>query len=308
MPIPLIDGEELRRLLPVEAAIDALEAGFRARDPAADPLRTRLDTPAGQLLLMPATGPQGVGVKLVTLTEGNPIRGLPFVNAAYLLFDAETQVPLAVLDGAALTALRTAAVSGLATRLLARTDAHRLVIFGAGVQARAHVAAMRAVRSIHELVVVSRTHLRAQALADEVEAAGFEARIGGPEAVTQADIVCSCTTAAEPLFDGALILPGTHLNAVGAYEAHRRELDTGLVRRARVVVETREVALAEAGEIAIPIGEGAIDASHIVADLTELVRGAPVRAGPDDVTLFKSVGMAFEDLVIARAVIDRAGA
>jgi ornithine cyclodeaminase len=181
------------------------------------------------------------------------------------------------------------------------------VIFGAGVQARAHVDAMRAVRSIRELVFVSRTHERAQALANEVKTAGFEARPGGPEAVTQADIVCCCTTAAEPLFDGALVRPGTHLNAVGAYEAYRRELDTGLVRRARVVVETREVALAEAGEIAIPIGEGAIEASHIVADLAELVRGAPVRAGPDDVTLFKSVGMAFEDLVIARAVIDRAG-
>jgi len=308
MVIPVIDGAELQRLLPVEDAIDALEAGCHSRDPSADPLRTRLDTPAGQLLLMPATGTQGVGVKLVTLTEANPARGLPFVNAVYVLFDGETQSPKAVIDGAALTALRTAAVSGLATRFLAREDARRLFVFGAGVQARAHVDAMRAVRPIRELIVVSRTHERAQALVDEVGTGGVVARTGRAEEVGRADIVCCCTTAAEPLFDGRLVRPGTHLNAVGAYEAHRRELDTGLVRRARVVVETREVALAEAGEVAIPIGEGAIEASHIVADLTELVRGAPVRAGPDDVTLFKSVGMAFEDLVVARAVIDRTGA
>jgi len=308
MPIPVIDGDELRRLLPVEAAIDALEAAFRERDATADPLRTRLDTSAGQLLLMPASGPQGVGVKLVTLTEANPARGLPFVNAVYVLFDGRTQSPSAMMDGAALTALRTAAVSGLATRFLAREDAHRLVVFGAGVQARAHVDAMRAVRPIRELVVVSRTHGRAQALADEAGQAGLEARTGPAEDVAEADIVCTCTTAGEPLFDGALVRPGTHLNAVGAYEAHRRELDSGLVRRSQVVVETREVALAEAGEIAIAIREGVIEDSHIAADLGELVRGVQVRGGPRDVTLFKSVGMAFEDLVVARAVVDRAGA
>ncbi|MGH7541438.1 MAG: ornithine cyclodeaminase family protein, partial [Gemmatimonadota bacterium] len=132
----VIGAEELRARLPMAAAVDALEEAFRVGVPAGAPLRTHVETPAGSLLLMPATGEAGVGVKLVTLTPGDPGRGLPFIHAVYILFDPETQVPLAVMDGAALTALRTAAVSGLATRHLAREDAARLVVFGAGVQAR----------------------------------------------------------------------------------------------------------------------------------------------------------------------------
>jgi ornithine cyclodeaminase len=300
----VIDAERLHSLVPMRAAIDALEEGFRGGvDPA--PLRTRTATPAGQLLLMPATGRAGVGVKLVTITERNPEVGLPFVSAVYVLFDVATQIPEAVIDGAALTALRTGAVSGLATRHLARSDAARLVVFGAGVQARSHVEAMRAVRPIEDVVVVSRTAERATALVDELRAAGLRSRVGEPGDVEGAGLVCCCTTSPEPLFDGSIIEPGTHVNAVGAYEAHRRELDTALMRRARVVVEDREVALAEAGDVVIPIGEGAFDRSHIVADLAELVRGAEVRRTAEDVTVFKSVGMAFEDLVVARAAVDR---
>lgn len=308
MGSPVIDAGRLRHLLPMEAAIDALDAAFRREDPSAAPLRTRVPTRAGQLLLMPAVGDGGVGVKLVTLTEGNPPRGLPFVNATYVLFNPETQIPEAVVDGAALTALRTGAVSGLATRYLARDDVRRLVIFGAGVQARVHLEAMMAVRPVEEVVVVSRTREPAEALVEEATARGLAGRTGGPDSVGSADLVCCCTTAGEPLFDGRLVRDGAHVNAVGAYEAHRRELDTGLVVRARVVVEDRAVALAEAGEIAIPVGEGAFDVSHVAADLAELVRGARVRAGPGDVTLFKSVGMAFEDLVVARAAVDRMSA
>ncbi|MBI3647836.1 MAG: ornithine cyclodeaminase family protein [Actinobacteria bacterium] len=288
----------------MRAAIDALEDAFRATGPAGGPLRTRLGTPAGQLLLMPAAGGAGVGVKLVTLTDANPERGLPFVNAVYVLFDVSTQVPLAVIDGAALTALRTAAVSGLATRHLAREDASRLVLFGAGVQARSHLDAMLAERAVTSVVVVSRTAERAESLAAEARARGVRASVGSPGAVAEADLVCCCTTAGQPLFDGAALAPGAHVNAVGAYEADRRELDTETVRRSRVVVETREVAMAEAGDVAIPIGEGAIGAGHLVADLAELVRGARVRRSPEEITVFKSVGMAFEDLAVARAAAD----
>ncbi len=153
----LIGAEELRARLPMVDAIDALETAFRTLDPGTGPLRTSLETPAGSLLVMPAFGEAGVGVKLVTLTSSNPGRGLPYIQAGYVLFDTVTQSPEAVLDGTALTALRTAAVSGLATRHLAREDAARLVVFGAGVQARAHLEAMCAVRSVTELVVVSRS-------------------------------------------------------------------------------------------------------------------------------------------------------
>jgi ornithine cyclodeaminase/alanine dehydrogenase-like protein (mu-crystallin family) len=300
----VIGAEELRARLPMAAAVDALEDAFRTLDPSGGPLRTRVETPQGSLLLMPAFGRSGVGVKLVSITPANPERGLPFIHASYVLFDADTQAPEAVLDGSALTALRTAAVSGLATRFLSREEARRLVIFGAGVQARAHLETMCAVRPVTDLVVVSRSRGAAEALVEEGLARGLAARLGQPEAVREADLVCTCTTAEEPLFHGSWLPAGAHVNAVGSYRPQTRELDTETVRRARVVVETREVALEEAGELLIPILEGAIEAGHISADLAETVRGADVRRSSDEVTVFKSVGMAFEDLVVARAVVD----
>jgi ornithine cyclodeaminase/alanine dehydrogenase-like protein (mu-crystallin family) len=300
-----IGADELRARLPIAAAIDALEDAFRSRDPGGGPLRTHVETPGGSLLLMPAAVEGvGVGVKLVALTPGNPARGLPFIHASYVLFDPETQAPVAVLDGAALTALRTAAVSGLATRHLANPDAGRLVLFGAGVQAGAHLEAMRAVRPVERVTVVSRSAGPAERLAERAASAGLRATVGEPSAVADADLVCTCTTSADPLFDGADLAAGCHVNAIGSYQPHTRELDTETVRRGRVVVESRDVALAEAGDLLIPIEEGAIDAGHVAADLAELVRGSTVRRVRDDVTVFKGVGMAFEDLVVARAVVD----
>jgi ornithine cyclodeaminase len=302
----LLDAVELHRGLPVTAAIDALETGFRNEDPSGAPLRSHLETPAGTLLQMPAFGDAGVGVKLVTLTPDNPERGLPFVNAVYVLFDADSQTPDAIVDGAALTALRTAAVSGLVTRHLANTAARRLVIFGAGVQARSHLAAMLAVRSIDHVTVVSRTPGRAEALVEVARGLGVDAAIGGPNDVAHADIVCTCTTSDVSLFDGGLLAPGAHVNAVGSYQPTARELDTVAMSRARVVVETREAALAEAGELCIPIRDGAFGPDHVVADLAQVVRGAEVRTSADDITVFKSVGLAFEDLIVARAAVDAA--
>ncbi len=302
--MPFVDAEMLARALPMTAAIDALEAAFGAERLPEAPMRTHVETGAGTVLLMPAFGDQGVGVKLVTLTPSNPERGLPFIHAVYALFEPKTQAPVALLDGAALTALRTAAVSGLATRYLARTDASRLAIFGAGVQARSHLRAMLAVRSIDDTVVVSRTPERATALAREASEAGVDARVGAPGDLGDRDLVCTCTTSATPVFDGSLLGPGTHVNAVGAYRPDLRELDTETIERARVVVETREAAMEEAGDLLIAIKEGAIGEDHIVADLTEVVRGVRVRRSDQDVTVFKSVGVAFEDLVVARAAVD----
>ncbi len=302
----VLDGDELRRALPMSAAIDALEAGFRSQDPSAQPLRSHLATPAGSLLLMPAFGVGRVGVKLVTLTPDNPERGLPYIGGVYVLFDAVTQTPEAIVDGAALTALRTAAVSGLATRHLANPDAERLVIFGAGVQARSHLEAMVAVRPIRHVTVVSRTPERSRALVAEARDRGIGADVGDVDALAGADVICTCTTSGDPLFDGARLVAGVHVNAVGSYQPASRELDTSAMLRARVVVETREAALAEAGELAIPIGEGTFGPEHVVADLAEVVRGARVRTAPAEVTVFKSVGLAFEDLIVARASADAA--
>ena len=301
---PGIDETQLTQLLPMASAIDALEAAFRLDLPEA-PLRSRVEAGEGELLLMPAVGPQGAGVKLVTVQPGNPARGRSLVQGVYVLFAPGTLEPLATIDGAALTSLRTGAVSGLATRHLAREDARRLVIFGAGTQARVHLAAMTAVRPIEEVMVVSRTPAGAKALAERAAATGLRASVGTPDAVAGSDIVCTCTTSPTPVFDGSQLAGGAHVNAVGAYTPETREVDDETVRRAAIVVETREAALAEAGDLLLPIGAGVISEKDIVADLAEVVGGARVRTEAADVTLFKSVGVAFEDLVVARAAVDR---
>ena len=293
----LIDTEGLRRRLPMRAAIDSLETALVGELPPLSP-RTHEATPGGSLFLMPAAGPQGVGVKLITLTEANRSSGLPFIQGVYVLFRSGTQEPEAVIDGAAMTALRTGAVSGLATRLLARDDARRLVVFGSAVQARAHIEAMRAVRELNDVVIVSPTPAHAQTLAREVGG-----RTGTVDDIREADVICTCTPSAVPLFDGAWLPEGVHVNAIGAYTPVTRELDGVAMARGRVVVETRDVAMAEAGDLLLAIAEGAIGPEHVEADLQEAVRGKQVRHSPSDITIFKSVGMAFEDLVIARAVV-----
>jgi ornithine cyclodeaminase/alanine dehydrogenase-like protein (mu-crystallin family) len=301
----VVGGQELRTGLSMSAAVDALDAAFAREDPSlVAPLRTTLATPSGTLLTMPAAGDAGVGIKLVTLSEFNPQRGLPFVHAVYVLFDATTQRPEAVIDGEELTALRTAAVSGLATRHLANPDAARLILFGAGVQAAAHLEAMVAVRPVREVTVVGRDAGHLDALVDRARELGLDARPGRPEDVRDADLICTCTTSAVSVFSGHDLPEGVHINAIGAYLPHQRELDTETIRRAKVVVETREVALAEAGDVVIPITEGAFAASDIAADLAEVARGVTVRATPSDVTAFVSVGSSFEDLVVARAAMD----
>lgn len=288
MRVEVIGTEEVERRLPVAAAIEALLAFFSAPGDIDAPERSHLSPrPGTDLLMMPAWDGSGAGVKLVTVNPAND----PLINGIYCLFSPEL-VPMAVIEAAGLTALRTAAVSGVATRLLANPDASRLVVFGAGVQAHAHIGAMRAVRPIEDVVVVSRTRGRAEALAD---AAG--ARVGDRGDVARADIVCTCTTSDTPVFDGSLLRPGTHVNAVGAYKPEMRELDDEAVSKAKVVVEDRRSAAAEAGDLLLPVPRPAV-----AADLFELARGKMVRLGPDDITVFKSVGVAYEDLVVARAL------
>jgi ornithine cyclodeaminase/alanine dehydrogenase-like protein (mu-crystallin family) len=299
----VLGAEAVREALPMARTIDALEVAFRDLDLSTTPQRARLATETGQLLLMPAWTSGAVGVKLITLTPANEGTEQPVVNGLYVLFDGATGAPAAVLDGAELTARRTAAVSGLAARYLAPPEAHVLVVFGAGVQGRAHVEAMRAVRPVDRVRIVSRTPERAEELAADLLADGLEAATGPPEVVAEADLVCTCTTSSTPVVDGRLVRGGAHVTAVGAYTPTMREIDSELVARSRLVVETREAALEEAGDLLMAIGDGVVDAGHIVADLQEVVRGAPARRGADDVTLFKSVGSAFEDLVVAEAAL-----
>jgi ornithine cyclodeaminase len=304
--LPFIDADLLQSLVPMPAAMTALERAFGAVDDGG-PARSHVAVPAGDLLIMPAHGPAGVGVKLVTVAPGNPTRGLPLIHGLYVLFAADTMAPAALIDGAALTALRTAAVSGLAARYLARSDATRLVVFGAGTQARAHVAALRAVRPLARVTIVSRTAAAAAALVGDLRADGVDASVGTPAAVRTADLVCTCTTSTTPVVDGDLLPDGVHVTAVGAYKPDARELDATTMRRGRVVVERRDAALAEAGDLLLAIAEGAMTRDDIVADLAEVVAGVAVRRSDADVTVFKSVGLALEDLAVAAAAVARLG-
>jgi ornithine cyclodeaminase len=253
---------------------------------------------------MPAAGPAGTGVKLLTINPANPEAGLPFIHGAYALFAPGSLALEAVIEGGALTGLRTAAVSGLATRYLARNDAHKLVIFGAGVQAHTHLDAMVSVRDIDSVRIVSRSPEPVERLVARARELGMDAAPGTPGDVADADIICTCTTNEAPVFDGKLLAAGAHVNAIGAYQPHTREVDDATVRRSRIVVETRAAALAEAGDLIIPISSGVLPESRIVTDLAGLVAGAEVRRSDADITLFKSVGIAVEDLAVARAAVD----
>jgi ornithine cyclodeaminase len=287
MSLPYLDGE---LLAPVEA-VDALEASLRdGLDVDADPPRSSVRAGAGELLLMPSAAGGGLGVKLVSIAPD----GDPRIKGVFVLFDGTTLAPVALVDGIALTDVRTSAVSALAVRHLA-PDARRLVVFGTGPQARAHVAALRAVAPIEHVGVVGRDRSRTAAFAEEV---GGEVADG----VAGADLVCCATTAREPLFRGEDAEPHATVVAIGSHEPDAREVDEQFVRRATVVVESRASALREAGDVVMAVAAGALDAGDL-HDLAELVRGEVlIRTGP---RFFKSTGMAWEDLVIATAAFRR---
>lgn len=273
------------------AAVEALRAALRdGLDPEADPARSVVPVSYGQLLLMPAEWGRYAGVKVATVAPDNPARGRPRIQGTYLLLDAETLSPLATLDGPALTAVRTAAVSALAVDVLAPMSASRLVVFGTGPQARGHVAAIRAVRPVSSVVVVGRS--ASPAFSSEVDG-----RVGTPADVASADVVVCATTARTPLFDGTLLPAGAVVVAVGSHEPDAREVDDAVVGGSTVVVEARSAALREAGEVVQAVTAGVLEPSTLVG-LADVVRGMAV-VEPGRPVLFKSVGMAWEDLVVA---------
>lgn len=297
--------DEVWHRLPMPAAIDALEVAVTAGGVAAGPMRTHLQDAGQQLLVMPSLADGWAGVKLITIDPENPGRGRPLVNGMYALFAPPGLEPAVTIDGRALTELRTAAVSGLATRHLARADASRLVIFGAGAQGRSHLLAMASVRDLEEVRIVapreeSITSFCAFA-ADHVQVPVLP---GAPEDVADADLVCVCTSSSTPVFDGRLLPAGAHVNAIGAYRPDMRELDHAAVTGSRVVVETREAAMAEKGDLLQAERDGAWHRDEIAADLAELLHDRRrVRTSREQRTVFASVGIAFEDLVIARALV-----
>jgi ornithine cyclodeaminase/alanine dehydrogenase-like protein (mu-crystallin family) len=277
--LPFIGAAEVERRLSVPAAADALEAALAAGlDPEEDAPRSTVELDRGQLLLMPSASATHPVVKLVT------VGGDPRIQGVCVIFDRTTLAPVAVADGIAVTNLRTAAVSALAVRLLAVPDARRLVVFGRGPQAHAHAAALRGIRPLEEVDMVGRDHT------------------GVDELVATADIVCCCTTAREPLFNGALVPDHATVVAIGSHEPDARETDDALAARATIVVESRTSALREAGDVILAIDSGATSTDDLVT-LAALVRGEATPA-PDRPRLFKSTGMAWEDAVVAGALTD----
>jgi ornithine cyclodeaminase len=309
----IIDAATVIARLAPGTLVAALERMFR--DGCTAPVRHHHTVevpgaPDATLLLMPAwQSGTYLGIKLVTIFPGNAARNLQAVSAAYLLMDATTGATLAMIDGGELTARRTAATSALAASYLARADARSLVIVGTGRIARQlalfHVALRPALKSV---LIWGRSAERGAALGAELRAQGVNASFTGDlaSAIGQADIVSAATLSTEPLILGEWVRPGTHVDLVGGYTPAMREGDDALIRKARVFADTCEGALRESGDLAQPIAAGILRA-EAVADLHDLCRGErPGRKSPDDITVFKSVGAALEDLAAAIEVVESA--
>jgi alanine dehydrogenase len=310
------DAAAIRERLPWPRMLAALDAMLK--DDVAAPLRTNHPIavpgePAASLLLMPAWRiGRRLGVKLVTVFPGNERRNERAVGAVYALFDAANGAPLALFDGEEITARRTAAASAYAANHLARADAHHLVLVGSGRLARGLVEAHREVRAIDRVSLWSRTpeHATSAAAAMAFDGLPVSAVRDLERAVREADIVSCATLSTAPIVRGAWLPAGVHVDLVGAFNARMRETDDAAVARADlIVVDSRAGALAEGGDIVQAIASGAIDVAAIGADLAALARGLhPGRARDADITVFKSVGFALEDLAAAEAVFDAAGA
>jgi ornithine cyclodeaminase len=309
----ILDADAIAAALTYPVLVEALREAFRAD--IAVPVRHHHTIPQpgrdATLLLMPAWTESGVaedrflGCKIVTVFPDNAAAGQPSLHGRYLLMSGTTGAPLALMDAQALTAWRTAAASALAASYLARADAGHLVMIGAGALAPHLVRAHMAVRPIRRVTLWNRTHSRAVALAFGLTVTGVEATIADDlaTAVRDADIVCCATLATEPIVRGAWLKPGAHVDLVGGFTPKMREADNDAIKRARVFVDTRAGATREAGDIAIPLRRGILTKKGIRGDLFELCRGkAKGRTADKQITLFKSVGSAIEDLAAARLV------
>jgi ornithine cyclodeaminase/alanine dehydrogenase-like protein (mu-crystallin family) len=312
----ILTERDIPSLLPVGECIDVMAEALAAltRGSVTMPLRTIVWLPDrnGLLVSMPvALEPDGMAAfKLLTVFPENRAVGIESHQGAVLLFELQHGRLLSILDATSITAIRTAAVSGVATRLLAREDAGDLAILGSGTQAGTHLEAMRAVRPIRRVRVWSRSSENARRFAERASAShGIEVEPSATaeDAVTGADLICTTTASREPVLRGEWLAPGAHVNAVGAVGADARELDTEAIRRSRLVVDRRESAVNEAGEFVLAKAEGAIGDDHIVGELGELVTGAvPGRRAPEEITVFRSMGIAVEDLAAAQTIHRRA--
>jgi len=314
-----LSRSDLRRAVSMPEAIELMKTAFAelSAGRAQAPLRTSVDVSDAPAILLtmpgyvPAAG--ALGVKIVSVFGDNVSRGLPMIHAVVILVDQTNGQALGIMEGGFITALRTGAVSGAATDLLARPDSSTLVVIGAGVQGVTQAAAVCSVRPIKRVIAVD---ARQDALDRYVDAfrrdwpeydVSFETSTDPDAAVAQADVICTATTSRVAVFDDFYLRPGTHINAVGAFTPEMQEIPVATVLRATVVVDDVETALAEAGDLIKPLNAGLIDRSHIERELGQVAAGsAPGRVSEDEITFFKSVGNAVQDVVVARRAIDRA--
>jgi ornithine cyclodeaminase/alanine dehydrogenase-like protein (mu-crystallin family) len=311
-----LSAADVRRALPMDAAIMAMKSAFAqlSGGSAEMPLRTRLQTPDGTTLIMPAYLKESgeVGVKVVSVFPNNVRRQQPIIYAMVLALDVTTGQPLALLEGGSLTAIRTGAGSGAATDVLARANARSVAIIGSGVQARTQLEAVCEVRSIEQVWVYGPTRARAEQFAAEMAGVGRipkQISVAGSanEAVREADIICTATTSTHPVFDGKLVRAGTHINAVGSYLPEMQEVDEITLQRSLITVDSRESVLAEAGEILIAIANGSLTESAIHAELGEIITGTRAgRSSDDQITYFKSCGVAVQDAAAAHVALRNA--
>lgn len=316
--IKFIDGEAVRRHLTFERCIGAMRDAMVAVSNKTIDMPPRLVSPlvdqSGFLALMPgsASDPKVYGVKVLSLHPANPAAGLPAIQGFVILFDHESGTPLAVIDGAEVTAIRTAAASGLATDLLARRDVKTHAVVGTGVQARSHIEAILAARPhIEATMIWGRDSAKASAVASEMsEKTGHKVRaVASVEEAATADIISMVTGATEPVMQGKWLRPGVHINLVGPHKANEREADSETLLRSRVFVDSYDSAMREAGDILIPISEGAYSADQIIGEIGHVVQGKiQGRLSDTDITLYKSLGLVAQDIYAAFELLNHAQA
>jgi len=319
MKLRILSGQDVRRAVTMAEAIQAVREAYvqLSAGQAVVPLRTpvEVDKRDAVTLFMPAylATSDALGAKIVSVFPGNPARGLPLIHAVVIAVDAETGQPVALMDGTYLTALRTGAASGVATDLLARPDARVATIFGAGAQARTQLEAVCTVRTIEKVWVYDPVPGAAAAYAQEMRARGqpIPADVAAAEspamAARRADVICTATTSSTPVFDDADLKAGVHVNGIGAYTPQMQEIPAATVGRAKIVVDARSASLAEAGDLIIPLKRGLIRETDIHGEIGEVAAGRiPGRESDQEITFFKSVGVAVQDVAVAALILQRA--
>ncbi len=309
MKLRLLSKDDVKQALSMAAAIEGMKSAYSqlSGGMAEMPLRSHVPTEHGSTLIMPAFLPQNnsMAVKVVSVFPQNETLGLPLIHALVMAVDPQTGQPLAMLEGGSLTAIRTGAASGAATDILARPDTAVAAIFGCGTQARTQLEAICTIRDIEEVRVYCLDRAGAEAFIAEMAGKGpiphnIQLAADADTAVTDADIICTATTSDMPVFDGTRLKPGAHVNGVGSFLPTMQEIDLATVQRALVVVDSREAVLEEAGDLIIPLQNGDIATDHIHAELGEIINGEKNgRTAAEQITFFKSVGVAVQDAIAA---------